>query len=167
MTPSGIEPATFRFVAQYLNHCATVLSNRTPQNCTLHYEAQFLNSFKKFASKIWWLKFICPPLWHSVLRRVKGKRLQVFKCCFCNTRCMWNSDMAASCPLCKVGCVHSDAGRRLKKSRCTFKYMSNIFMTRLHFRVVDILQLCRLAPKFRRKIFHSPSGLKESSRRCR
>ena len=24
MTPSGIEPATFRFVAQHLNHCATV-----------------------------------------------------------------------------------------------------------------------------------------------
>jgi hypothetical protein len=23
MTPSGIEPGTFRFVAQYLNHCAT------------------------------------------------------------------------------------------------------------------------------------------------
>jgi hypothetical protein len=23
-TPSGIEPATFRFVAQYLNHCATI-----------------------------------------------------------------------------------------------------------------------------------------------
>ena len=23
MTPSGIEPATFRFVAQHLNHCAT------------------------------------------------------------------------------------------------------------------------------------------------
>jgi hypothetical protein len=22
MTPSGIEPATFRFAAQYLNHCA-------------------------------------------------------------------------------------------------------------------------------------------------
>jgi hypothetical protein len=22
--PSGIEPATFRFVAQYLNHCATI-----------------------------------------------------------------------------------------------------------------------------------------------
>jgi hypothetical protein len=25
MTPSGIEPATFLFVAQYLNHCATVV----------------------------------------------------------------------------------------------------------------------------------------------
>jgi hypothetical protein len=24
MTPSGIKPATFRFVAQYLNHCATI-----------------------------------------------------------------------------------------------------------------------------------------------
>ena len=26
MTPSGIEPATFRFVAQNLNHCATAFS---------------------------------------------------------------------------------------------------------------------------------------------
>ena len=25
MTPSGIEPATFRFVARYLNHCATAV----------------------------------------------------------------------------------------------------------------------------------------------
>jgi hypothetical protein len=25
MTPSRIEPATFRFLAQYLNHCATVV----------------------------------------------------------------------------------------------------------------------------------------------
>ena len=26
MTPSGIEPATFRFVAQHLNHCATAVA---------------------------------------------------------------------------------------------------------------------------------------------
>jgi len=26
MIPPGIEPATFRFVAQYLNHCATLLT---------------------------------------------------------------------------------------------------------------------------------------------
>ena len=33
MTPSGIEPATFRFVAQHLNHCATV---RSPISCYVH-----------------------------------------------------------------------------------------------------------------------------------
>ena len=26
MTPAGIEPATFRFVAQHLKHCATAVS---------------------------------------------------------------------------------------------------------------------------------------------
>ena len=25
MTPAGVEPATFRFVAQHLNHCATAV----------------------------------------------------------------------------------------------------------------------------------------------
>jgi len=25
VTPAGIEPATFQFVAQYLNHCATAI----------------------------------------------------------------------------------------------------------------------------------------------
>jgi len=27
LTPAGIEPATFRFVAQHLNHCATAVPN--------------------------------------------------------------------------------------------------------------------------------------------
>ena len=26
LTPAGIEPATFRFVAQHLNHCATAVA---------------------------------------------------------------------------------------------------------------------------------------------
>ena len=30
MTPSGIEPATFRFVAQHLNHCATTKGKSVP-----------------------------------------------------------------------------------------------------------------------------------------
>jgi hypothetical protein len=29
ITPSGIEPATFRFVAQYINHCATAVPGGT------------------------------------------------------------------------------------------------------------------------------------------
>jgi hypothetical protein len=29
MTPSGIQPATFQFVAQHLNHCATVVLYNT------------------------------------------------------------------------------------------------------------------------------------------
>ena len=28
LTPSGIEPATFRFVAQHFNHCATAVSTQ-------------------------------------------------------------------------------------------------------------------------------------------
>jgi hypothetical protein len=37
MTPSAIEPATFRFVAQYLNHCATAVPDIFS---TLHYLQQ-------------------------------------------------------------------------------------------------------------------------------
>ena len=41
MTPAGIEPATFRFVAQHLNHCATAAqylkkSTSTEAQCPLH-----------------------------------------------------------------------------------------------------------------------------------
>ena len=28
VTPAGIEQATFRFVAQYLNHCATAVAKK-------------------------------------------------------------------------------------------------------------------------------------------
>jgi hypothetical protein len=40
VTPSGIEPATFRFVTQYLNHCATIsgpqLYNTDMYMCTIY-----------------------------------------------------------------------------------------------------------------------------------
>jgi hypothetical protein len=42
MTPSGIEPATFRFVAQNLNHCATAvpqLQRNNIQNKFLRYRS--------------------------------------------------------------------------------------------------------------------------------
>ena len=36
LTPAGIEPATFRFVAQHLNHCATAVPNtRVSQSYTV------------------------------------------------------------------------------------------------------------------------------------
>jgi hypothetical protein len=35
MTPSGIEQETFRFVAQYLRHCATTVPNHNPGTNTL------------------------------------------------------------------------------------------------------------------------------------
>ena len=31
LTPAGIEPATFRFVAQYLNHCDTAVPSTLPK----------------------------------------------------------------------------------------------------------------------------------------
>ena len=35
MTPAGIEPATFRFVAQRLNHCATVVPTFSVTSCII------------------------------------------------------------------------------------------------------------------------------------
>ena len=39
MTPAGIEPATFRFVAQHLNHCATAILEKKRE-----YQEYFLGS---------------------------------------------------------------------------------------------------------------------------
>ena len=38
MTPAGIKPATFRFVAQHLNHCATAVPTYIPTYmCSFEY----------------------------------------------------------------------------------------------------------------------------------
>jgi NADH:ubiquinone oxidoreductase subunit E len=36
MTPSGIEPVTFRFVVQYLNHCATISGIAGANQCFIN-----------------------------------------------------------------------------------------------------------------------------------
>ena len=36
MTPPGIEPATFRFVAQHLNHCATAVPVEVVEGVVTH-----------------------------------------------------------------------------------------------------------------------------------
>ena len=36
VTPAGIEPATFRFVAQHLNHCATAVPSTYRNNLKFH-----------------------------------------------------------------------------------------------------------------------------------
>jgi len=45
LTPAGIEPATFRIVAQHLNHCATAVPNRSG------YLTQFQKGTSRDASK--------------------------------------------------------------------------------------------------------------------
>jgi hypothetical protein len=59
--------------------------------------------------------------------------------------------MVAFCPLRIVRCVHSEVWCRLKNSRCTYKYTSNTFKTKLNYIVVDILQLCRLTSEISQK----------------
>jgi len=41
LAPAGIEPATFRFVAQHLNHCATAVPKVTTKACYNCKTAQF------------------------------------------------------------------------------------------------------------------------------
>ena len=43
LTPAGIEPATFRFVAQHLNHCATAVpSSSSTVGIQLHVSALYM-----------------------------------------------------------------------------------------------------------------------------
>jgi len=58
MTPSGIEPATYRFVAQYLNYCATAvpeflrgqLKNTLSPLCVMSVEN--CNDFRQSTNKL-------------------------------------------------------------------------------------------------------------------
>ena len=45
MTPSGIEPATFRLVAQHLNHCATVVPSEDIWDMTNNHGDSVINIY--------------------------------------------------------------------------------------------------------------------------
>ena len=44
MTPSGIESATFRFVAQHLNHCATAVPSSAYSAVKYHLQLKYLQT---------------------------------------------------------------------------------------------------------------------------
>jgi len=61
MTPAGIEPATFRFVAQHLSHCASVVPNSTMYIMITGYEGQ---SWLELAQNIhWWVLSVALKFW--------------------------------------------------------------------------------------------------------
>jgi hypothetical protein len=62
MTPSGIDPATFRFVAQFLNHCATACKDILKgQNIIGFIRNQRLN----------WLGHVEPMTEDNIVQKIK------------------------------------------------------------------------------------------------
>jgi len=50
LTPAGIEPATYRFVAQHLNHCATAVPTQREENSIF---TTILEAEAKRSNEIW------------------------------------------------------------------------------------------------------------------
>jgi hypothetical protein len=72
MTPAGIETATFRFVAEHLNHCATAVPH--PNNIGMKERASHtVNISKRIGGLImeqeWWRRKYIPVV------ELEGKRL--------------------------------------------------------------------------------------------
>ena len=85
VTPSGIEPATFRFVAQHLNHCATAvpvlpivchkIANKWPWAGKLTFEAVPI----RVSPKVMAWKVI------TLGRVVRREKCSTKQCVYCNT----------------------------------------------------------------------------------
>jgi len=74
LTPAGIEPATFRFVTQHLNHCAPAVPFSTVSKCILiNYAMPSL-----FARALYWIFLylfkvlfpICLGLCSAIMREI-------------------------------------------------------------------------------------------------
>ena len=72
MTPAGIEPATFRFVAQHLNHCATAVPDGQ-RYCPKHVESYSKNKFEKLVLLVGCIiKMAQWLLWTKYFKNTKG-----------------------------------------------------------------------------------------------
>jgi len=69
VTPAGIEPATFRFVAQHLNHCATVVPGRCCSCCKMLPELKYSDML----GDMLWIWFLSDVMchWASILGPVR------------------------------------------------------------------------------------------------
>ena len=52
LTPAGIEPATFRFVAQHLNHCATAVPTLHEDLCKFIVSILILGRMRMFQTRV-------------------------------------------------------------------------------------------------------------------
>jgi len=53
MTPAGIEPVTFRFIAQHLNHCATMIPRILDSNIHIFTTTQWDGPYQKKTTLVW------------------------------------------------------------------------------------------------------------------
>jgi len=74
LTPAGIEPTTFRFVAQHLNHCATAVPDA---NCTRGYNSH-VETVKLLINKNYILITIIIII--IIIMNIVGLGLQILSC---------------------------------------------------------------------------------------
>ena len=78
MTPAGIEPATFQFVAQHLNHCAMAFLFSKSENYTgFSYEMCYVPT--AVALKIWVFWVVTTCHWMSTLHCFTGSSVFIFR----------------------------------------------------------------------------------------
>jgi hypothetical protein len=76
MTPSGIEPATFRFVAQYLNHCATAVPTCVCV-CVCVCVYVYIYIYQNLVSQVF---VMCSSLVNASHREIHTAQLRILRC---------------------------------------------------------------------------------------